>query len=98
MRRRAIKLTLLRTLRGQGALVGAGKPRPVSYEIAVFEQGEDRWGQGSLQGDFAKLAKAGDTEALRLRLDDGQEIAVSLSDLDDEGATLETEKNAPALA
>src|SRR5437867_2828456 len=83
------KLTLLDSLRGEGALTWAGGSAKVAYEISIFLQRGEPSSTGSVDGDLRRLvARPGDGR-FTLRMADGQEIAVTLSDIEDDGAALD---------
>jgi hypothetical protein len=83
------KLTLLDSLRGEGALTWAGGRAKVAYEISIFLQRGEPSSTGSVDGDLRRLvARPGDGR-FTLRLADGHEVAVTLSDIEDDGAALD---------
>lgn len=90
MRRHPAKLTLLETLRGEGLLIGNGADIPVAYEVSMFLQADQRWGDGSLTGPLGRLVGDEPPEGLKLRLADGREMSLVLGEVDDEGATIES--------
>jgi hypothetical protein len=76
------------SLRGEGALLWDAGERPVSYRIDLYAQGDQRSGNGDIQGDLAAFldeAPAG----LRLKLDDGREVEVALTDTEIDAARIE---------
>lgn len=78
------KLKLLASLRGDGLLTWEGGQAPMRYELDLFGAGTSRSASGNLEGDFAGLRVDGESPevaAATLRLADGQEIVVDLSDL-----------------
>lgn len=80
------RLRLVGARRGEGAVVWSGLAIPAAYELDVFASGPVCNIQGNLEGDFARLRThglAGPIQAggVRLRLDDGYEIAIDLVEL-----------------
>lgn len=78
------KLKLLASLRGDGLLIWEGGEAPARYELDLFGSGTSRSASGNLEGGFTDLMVEGeptDAAVARLRLSDGHEIAVDLSDL-----------------
>ncbi|HZZ34455.1 MAG TPA: hypothetical protein VFE03_01925 [Caulobacteraceae bacterium] len=82
------KLTLLDTLRGRGVLTWAGGRTPATYEISIFLQRGEPSSTGSVEGDLKRLAARGGDSPAMLHLADGRAIAVALSDIEDDGASL----------
>ncbi len=82
------KLTLLDTLRGQGVLSWTGGKAPVAYEISIFLQRGEASSTGAVDGDLKRLLARGGDGPFSLKLADGRQIPVNLSDIEDEGATL----------
>jgi hypothetical protein len=81
------RLKLLGARRGQGAIVWSGLAIPAAYELDVFASGETHSILGNLEGDFSRLMAEGQerltqTGGVRLRLDDGYEIAIDLVELE----------------
>jgi len=93
---------LLGTLRGSGTLIGGPGPVAVSYSLDVYESRQMRSGNGTLDGDFAAMVPPEDAPepaeddapvaepAYRLRLSDGGELGVSLTNIEADGAEFET--------
>lgn len=80
-------MKFLRSLRGEGVLVSDAQEVLVTYQLDIFESGFGRTGSGVLEGRLSESFTEG---AARLRLADGQEFAVTLQDIDDDGAAFET--------
>ena len=86
-----VKLKLLASLRGEGVLVSADRAIPASYELDLYARGAVRTASGHLEGDFSAIAEVEDeTSAWRLRMSDGVEIEIDLTDLDGEAAEFES--------
>ena len=83
------------SLRGAGVLVAGGAERPVAYQMDLYSSGERRFGSGDLDGDLRGLADAEDKAAI-LRLTDGFEVAVELTDIEDDGAAFQASGDLPA--
>jgi hypothetical protein len=79
-------LKLVGSRRGQGAIVWSGPPIPAAYELDVFAAATTCSIQGALEGDFAPLLAEADADqpphGVRLRLDDGREIAIDIVELE----------------
>ena len=88
-RRGKTSMKLLRTLRGDGAVLWSAGEAEVSYQLDLYESRHQRSGSGALDGDLAALAEAG-VDAARLRLEDGSELDVVLGQVDPDGATFDT--------
>jgi hypothetical protein len=87
-------LKLMGARRGDGVLIWSGLAIPVAYVIDVYAQGEAQSVSGVLEGDFARLAAAEASAAARergarLRLDDGREIDIDLTTVEDTSADFE---------
>ncbi len=86
-----VKLKLLASLRGEGALVSTDRAIPASYELDLYARAATRTASGHLEGDFSSIAEVEDpAPAWRLRLSDGAEIEIDLTDLDGEAAEFES--------
>ncbi|MDR3507526.1 MAG: hypothetical protein P4L64_06470 [Caulobacteraceae bacterium] len=78
----------LGALRGAGMLTwsGGGAGLAAEYELDVYERGAVRTVTGSLEGDFSTLlgedGEALALTSLRLRLEDGRQLTVELTDID----------------
>lgn len=70
------QMKLRGSLRGLGALVWDAQEHPVSYRIDLYAQGEQRSGNGDIEGDLGPFVDA-PPAGLRLKLDDGREVEVS---------------------
>jgi hypothetical protein len=81
-------LKLTRTLRGHGRLFAAAGEAEVDYVIDVYEGRNQQSGSGELEGGLEGFGDESPTSA-RLRLEDGGELQVTLSDVGPEGATIE---------
>lgn len=98
MRGRGGPIRLDRTLRGQGELSwGPREVRAVAYAIDFYRQGPLRSAAGDLSGDFTAIANRRPIPA-RLRLEDGEQLAVLLSDIDAGSAMIELAPSQPAAA
>jgi hypothetical protein len=94
------RLKFLGARRGEGVLLWSDQVIAAAYEIDVFSLGESRTVQGALQGDFAALVSADPdsepaTRQARLRLDDGREIEIGLTEMAETFADFEA-TGAPA--
>lgn len=95
--RDSVKLKLVGSRRGEGLLLVADRTIPALYELDIYARGDARTASGHLEGAFAELADAdGETPTLRLRLSDGGEIAIDLTDLDTDMADFESRGDLPA--
>jgi len=91
------RLRLIGTLRGQGTLLwGKSGSRGVSYALDLYGQGPMRSGNGDVRGDLALLVERVPAN-VRLRLEDGVEVEISLSDIEAETAVIELRGDVPAL-
>ena len=89
--RDSVKLKLLGSLRGEGALVSADRLIPASYELDLYARAATRTASGHLEGDFSAIAELEDpAPSWRLRLSDGAEIEIDLTDLDAGAAEFES--------
>ena len=89
--RDSVKLKLVASLRGEGVLVSSDRSLPASYELDLYARGATRTASGHLEGDFSGIAEAEDEPSVwRLRLSDGAEIEIDLTDLDGEAAEFES--------
>jgi len=87
---------LLGSLRGEGALAWNGQSLPVRYQLDLYEGQVGRTGNGSLDGPLGPLVDPdADTVAATLRLADGFELAVTLAEIDDQGAMFEAGGDLP---
>ena len=94
--RDSAKLKLVGSLRGEGLLVLADGAIPARYELDIYARGGGaRSASGHLEGDFAGFAD-GDAPAARLRLSDGVEFEIDLTDLEPDLAEFETRGDLPA--
>jgi len=88
------RLKFLGTRRGDGVLLYAPHSIPVTYELDVFSLGDTRSVRGALRGDFTAVL-SGDadggpaTRQARVRLDDGREIDIDLTEMEDVFADFE---------
>ena len=76
------------SLRGEGALLWDAEQRPVSYRIDLYEQGDQRFNSGDIRGDLAALVDETPAQ-VRLRLDNGHEVEIVLSDTEADEARIE---------
>lgn len=76
------------SLRGVGALVWDAGVRPVSYRLDLYAQGDQRSSNGDIEGDLVPFMDEAPT-GLRLKLDDGREVEVSLLDTEANAARIE---------
>ena len=85
------KLKLLGSLRGEGQLILPDRTVPALYELDIYARGATRTASGHLEGAFAAFhdPEADLDLAGRLRLDDGREIEIDLTELDAEAADFE---------
>jgi hypothetical protein len=84
------------SLRGTGLLIWRGRQFSVSYQLDVFRSDTVRIGSGTLDGDLAPLAGE-PAEGALLKLSDGFEVQVTLSEADDHGAIFEAAEPLPIL-
>ena len=90
------KLKLMGSLRGDGLLILADRSISAAYELDIYgRNGGTRSASGHLEGDFAALVDA-DAPAARLRLSDGVEFEIELTDLEADLAEFETRGDLPA--
>lgn len=90
MRRSGRPLRLVGTLRGEGVLLwGSRASRPVSYAVDLYREGELQSGNGDVRGDLSGLVGRVVPPGVRLRLQDGVEVEVLLSDVEAEAAAIE---------
>ena len=88
-RGRAGPLRLLRSLRGDGALVwGRRSSVAVSYCVDVYGQGRWLSGDGDIRGDLTELVGRTPVNA-RLRLADGHEASIAIRDIGADSASIE---------
>jgi hypothetical protein len=83
------------SLRGSGVLIAAGAERPIAYQLDLYSSGERRFGSGYLDGDLSALGDTAD-QPTRLRLADGAEVEIDLTDVEDDGAGFEARGDLPA--
>lgn len=76
------------SLRGEGALLWNAEQRPVSYRIDLYAQGDQHSSNGDISGDLSALVD-GAPEGVRLKLDDGREVEVTLLDTETDTARIE---------
>jgi hypothetical protein len=89
-------LRLIRSVRGEGTLLwGASGSRPVSYAFDLYSQGQMRTASGDVRGDLALLVERVPAN-VRLRLADGAEAPVSLSEIEEDTASIELIEPFPA--
>ena len=89
MRRVGRPLRLIGTLRGEGVLLwGKSASRPVSYAVDLYREGELQSANGDVRGDLTGLVDRVPVN-VRLRLHDGVEVDVLLSDIEAEAAAIE---------
>lgn len=85
-RRGKRSLKLLRTLRGDGTLMAAGRSFAVGYQMDLYADGDRTVASGSLDGDFTGLADDLEGGEAVLTQEDGAETAVTLETVEDDGA------------
>jgi hypothetical protein len=83
------------SMRGRGVLVSAVGETPVTYQIDVYESGAGRTGSGTLDGDMGALTIEEAGDAAKLRLSTGDEVGITLSEVDPEGAMMEVKGTLP---
>jgi hypothetical protein len=87
--KRGGRLRLVRSLRDEGTLLwGTLGTRPVTYAIDVYSQGDQQSGTGDVRGDLSILVGRSPSN-VRLRLADGAVVAVTLTDIETDGASIE---------
>jgi hypothetical protein len=90
------KLKLMGSLRGAGLLTLADQSIPAAYELDIYARsGATRSASGHLEGAFAALVD-GEARTGRLRLSDGVEFDIELTDLESDLAEFETRGDLPA--
>lgn len=94
--RNAARLKLLGALRGDGQLIWSGGELAVAYELDVYRRGSGRVVSGNLEGDFSALlaievpeGEAVTAPETELRLADGYEISVTISDVEPTAASFD---------
>jgi hypothetical protein len=92
------KLTLLDTLRGQGVLQWKGGKTPVAYEISIFLQRGEPSSTGSVDGDLKRAATLPSDTRFTLKLADGRDIDVTLTDIETDYAALASAGDARGTA
>lgn len=80
---------LVGSLRGEGRLAWGAREDTVGYQLDVYAGRSRVTGSGSLDGPLQALAGSGVRVGV-LRLADGTEVEVALSDVDREGAMFES--------
>ncbi len=86
---RAGPLRLLKTLRGDGALLwGRRSVRSVGYCVDLYGQGRWLSGDGDVRGDLTDLVGRALLN-VRLRLSDGQEALIAIRDIEPNSASIE---------
>lgn len=85
------RMKLLGALRGEGVLMAANLTIPAHYELDVYARGATQTASGHLEGEFSGFPDLEPDAGLtgRLRLEDGREIEIDLTDLDAEAADFE---------
>ena len=82
-------MRLVQSLRDQGTLLwGVRGERSVAYALDLYSQGEMITGNGDVRGDLATLVGRAPTD-VRLRLADGVEVSVALTDVEPDNANIE---------
>ena len=82
-------LRLAASLRGDGVLLwGKHSSAPVSYAVDVYRQGSAHVASGDVRGDLNRLAGRAPAD-VRLRLADGEEVRVTLTDIEPDIASVE---------
>jgi hypothetical protein len=82
-------ITFLGSLRGDGLLVSNLGEVPVAYQLDLYEGTAGRTGSGALDGKVSVVGGEG-AGPVRLRLDSGAEIGITLQDIDDTGAVFDS--------
>jgi hypothetical protein len=82
-------MTFLGSLRGVGVLVSAAGEARVDYQLDLYDGTAGRTASGTLDGDVSALAEEG-AGPVRLRLEGGAEIGVTLQDVDEHGASFDS--------
>lgn len=83
-------LRLLGTLRGEGVLIGLGAETAVRYQIELFKRGAQETAAGEVERLQGSLR--GEPCPARLRLSDGVEIAIALTDVRADVATFDVDE------
>jgi hypothetical protein len=82
-------LRLIRSIRGEGTLLwAAASARPVAYAIDLYSQGQMRSGNGEVRGTLSSLVGRNPAN-VRLRLADGVEIPVELTEIEPDRAMID---------
>ena len=85
-RRGKRSLKLLKTLRGDGSLLAAGRTIAVGYQMDLYADGDRQVASGSLDGDFAGLVEDLEGGEAVLTQEDGVDTPVTLENVEDDGA------------
>jgi len=91
--RRGGPIKFLGALRGDGTLISPAGETAVTYQLDVYQGAAGRTGSGAVDG---AMPEAGETDEARLRLADGRELAVTLQEADENGASIEIRGEPPA--
>jgi hypothetical protein len=94
--RGAPALKFLGSLRGRGALITALAVTRIDYQVDLFQSPAGRSGSGTLDGRMPVVAEG--AEKARLRLSNGEEIAILLESADERGALFDVQEGAPLPA
>jgi hypothetical protein len=91
-------MRLIRSIRGEGTLLwAASSGRTVSYAIDLYRQGQMLSGNGDLRGSLASLVGRNPPN-VRLRLADGLEVGIALTDIEADRAMFDLLGPPPSLA
>lgn len=85
-RRGKRSLKLLKTLRGDGQLLAAGRGFAVGYQMDLYADGDRSVASGSLDGDFTGLADELEGGEAVLTREDGVKTPITLETVEDDGA------------
>jgi hypothetical protein len=91
-------LRLIRSIRGEGTLLwAASSGQTVSYSIDLYRQGRILSGNGDVRGSLTSLVGRNPPN-VRLRLANGLEVSVALTDIEADTATFDLLDPPPLLA
>ncbi len=79
----------LKSVRGDGTLLADAVTTAVGYQFDLYADGDRTIGTGSLDGDFTGRGEALEGAEGRLTLEDGEPVAVTLENVEDDGAEFE---------
>lgn len=91
-------LRLVASIRGEGTLLWANSVgRPVTYAIDLYRQGQLRSANGDVRGSLSSLVGRNPPN-VRLRMEDGLEVRIALTDIEADSASIDLLAPVPSLA